>query len=239
MTFHEIIERVNGRKRTLSLYNLDVPPGTLDPVVNYFEPQQVRIRRRETETGHPTNFAVLHDGPEFIAAADLRDLHGWVSLDSGLHTRSFADIEYPDILEHVDDTTFTEFGKRRMILASREIEKAAYRGEVGELHTGFQRLALLQSQRSIYTRLGESDLDVHVYGLPDWEPPEEMGVIAHGIDTAEIAESWFVVYDGGGDETKACALLAEEVGENVYSGFWTYDADLVGEIYRHLTDTYR
>jgi len=166
-------------------------------------------------------------------------VYSHVDIETGLHTATDLDeFEYPDVLRSVDNTTFSELGKRRMIMASREIEKRAWDVGDGQLHTGFQRLSLVESQRRIYRKLGESPVETHVYGLPNGEVPDTVDVTVHGIDTDEIARSWFVLFDGGGDDDEKCGLLAQEVGENVYSGFWTYRSDLVDEMLAHLTATY-
>jgi hypothetical protein len=73
------------------------------------------------------------------------------------------------------------------------------------------------------------------------EPPEIDGVTLHQEDTREIAESWFVVFDGAGDPLDACALLAEERGdtdERLFYGFWTYDPAIVDDILAHLDQRY-
>lgn len=239
MSFREIIESVNGSRSTLTLFNVEAPPAAVEQVASYLEPQQVRFVTDRTEKGRPTNFVVLHNDDEFVAASDFRDVYTHVDVETGLHTVTDLDgFEYPDVLRSVDDTTFSEFGKRRMIMASREIEKRAWNVDDGRLYTGFQRLPLVESQQRIYRKLGASPIETHVYGLPTGDVPESVDVHVHGIDSDEIARSWFVLFDGGGDDEEKCGLLAEEVGENVYSGFWTYRAELVDEILAHLAETY-
>ncbi|MFD1587543.1 DICT sensory domain-containing protein [Halorientalis brevis] len=240
MSFREIIDSVNGSRNTITLFNVDAPPRAVEQVANYLEPQQVRFVSDTSEKGRPTNFVVLHDDGEFVAASDFRDVYSHVDIETGLHTATeLGEFEYPDVLRHVDDTTFSEFGKRRMIIASREIEKRAWDVGDGQLHTGFQRLSLVESQHRIYRKLGESEVETHVYGVSDAAVSDAIDVNVHGIDSDEIARSWFVLFDGDGDDREKCGLLAQEVGENVYSGFWTYRAGLVDEMLAHLTATHR
>jgi len=236
MSLREIIRQVEGQALTLSLYNVDASTETLDPVREYFEPQLVTLRRAGTDGGVPRNFAVLHDGATFLAAAAIDDVARAVGSRTGVHTRP-VDGEFPAILEHVDNTTFVEYGKRRMIIASREIETNAYRGGEGTLHAGFQRLSRLRPQWDAYAKLAARGLDVSVYGVPDWRPPDA-ALSFRGAESEEIANSWFVVYDGAGDDRDKCALVASEVGDNVYSGFWTYRADIVDAVLDHLDATY-
>jgi len=90
----------------------------------------------------------------------------------------------------------------------------------------------------IYERLGASGVDVHVYGTPDTDTTLS-GVTIHEEDCPEIRESWFVVYDGGGDPDQRAALLAiERDSGGGFEGFWTYDSGIVGQIDAYLTETY-
>lgn len=236
--FEDIIDRVEGNDRTLTLYNTDVDDAVLREVAAYFEPQRVTLRRASTDDGFPRNFVVLHDDEQFLAAEDLPTLARYLRPETGIHRENLDEITYPDILRHVDDSTFTEYGKRRMIIASREIEKRAWRNRVGELHAGFQQLSIVETQGETYRRLGASDLDVHVYGQPDVEMGPSVPCTIHADDSPEMGASWFVVYDGDGDDAEKAALLATEVGDDVFSGFWTYDPAIVDEIYDYLVRTY-
>jgi len=258
MSFDELIASVEGGSRTLSLYNVDLPASVLDAVESHFAPQHVTLRHVRTEGDTPKNFAVLHDGNEYLAASGLRELSEYVDVTESVLAGDDLDVPYPETLAHVDDTTFIDYGKRRMILASREIETRAYRHGVGTLHSGFQRLSLVDSQNRVYRKLGESDLAVHVYGLGDGTVPDDLNVTAHGSDSEEIAHSWFVVYDGGesvrpgadgtdradgeaatGGADDKCALLAQAVVNDSYRGFWTVRSDLVDRILARIEAKHR
>ena len=125
--------------------------------------------------------------------------------------------------------------------ASREVEDRAWRKGEGTLHTGFQRVGAIEQQSDVYADLSGKNLDIHAYSAPSPEVPEIDGVTLHQEDTREIAESWFVVFDGAGDPLDACALLAEERGdtdERLFYGFWTYDPAIVDDILAHLDRRY-
>jgi DICT domain-containing protein len=239
MEFREIIAGVEGARQTLALCNVDAPERVLDAIGGYFDPQHVSIRRTTTADGVPRNFAVLHDAEEFVAASSLRSVYEYADPEVGANTATdIATVDVPDVVGALDSTTFSDYGKQRMIIASREVEKRAWKRRRGTIHAGFQRLSLVESQRNIYAKLAATPLDVHVYGVPDGDPPD-VGVTAHGHDTGEMAESWFVVYDGGGDDDEKCALLARETAEtNTYRGFWTYRADVVDTILERIEDAY-
>lgn len=87
--------------------------------------------------------------------------------------------------KHVETTTFVSYDKRRMILASREIEERAWRAGGGRLYAGFQRLSRLRPQWPVYGNLTAA-VDVRVYGLRDWEPAGEITIDA---DDEEIRKS--------------------------------------------------
>lgn len=234
----DIIERVEGNKRTLTLYNVDVAERVLREIAAYFEPQLVDLRRASTDDGFPRNFAVLHEDDQFIGAEDIETLARYLSPEAGLQTRRLDQIEYPDVLRHVDDATFTEYGKRRMIIASREVENRAWRSQSGTLHAGFQHLSTVLTQTEVYRRLARSGLDVHVYGQPDRSiAGADVGTV-HASSTDEIGSSWFVVFDGDGDDARKVALLAQEVGDDEFSGFWTHDSTIVDDVLSYLERTY-
>ncbi|UWG47070.1 putative sensor protein, containd DICT domain [Halanaeroarchaeum sp. HSR-CO] len=234
----DIIDRVDGNKRTLKLYNVDVDDRILRDIAAFFEPQLVDLRRASTDDGFPRNFAVLHDDAEFLGAAGIETLAGYLSPETGLQTKRLDQIEYPDILTHVDDTTFTGYGKRRMMIASREIEDRAWRTQSGSLHAGFQQLSTVLTQTETYRRLASSGIDVHVYGQPDRSVSDVQVGTVHASPTDEIGSSWFVVFDGDDEDLMKAALLAQAVGDDVFSGFWTEDPSLVDDILTYLERTY-
>ncbi|MFB6165407.1 MAG: DICT sensory domain-containing protein [Haloarculaceae archaeon] len=235
MSFRGIIESVNGARRTLSLVNVDAPPDVTAAVADYVDPLQVRLVRDRTESGQPTNAALFHADGDFLAASPLRTVYRHVDVERGLHTATdLESFSYPAVLAGIDDTTFSEFGKRRMIVASREIEKRAWDADAGALHVGFQRLSLLADQRRIYRKLGDSGVDTHVYGEPDASAPADVPVAVHPSDDPEIRDCWFVVFDGAGAADRKAALLAEDLAPNRYSGFWTHRSELVDRVLEHL-----
>ncbi|UPV76422.1 histidine kinase (plasmid) [Halorussus limi] len=235
MTLTSIIEDVTGTGRTLRVYD-PTDPNAVAALERHFEVQNVAVEEATLPEG-PDDFVVLQDGDEFLAAADLETLRRAVTFESGLlDATDFESTQVPDVLRHVSDTTFTAYGKQRMILASREIEEQAYRAGGGQLHSGFQRLSLLREQWRLYERIADRGVGVHVYGVPDWRPPETEWLTVHGRDTPEIRRAWFVAFDApeGGD----CALLAAEDDPNEFAGFWTYDSSLTGDVLGHLRAEY-
>ena len=239
MAFQELLATVQGRALTLTLLNVDVPSSVVTDVEAFFDPQNVTVRREDTASGSPRNVAVLHDGDETVAASPLATLATRLAPESGMQADDhLAALDYPDVLAHLDDQTFTEFGKRRMIVASREIETAAWDLGRGTLRAGFQYLSGVGGQAQVYRSLGESPVETHVYGVPDADPPADLPVAVHGIDAEEIAQFWFVLFDGDGVDAEKAGLLARQSLENTYSGFWTRDAGIVDRTLDHLTEAY-
>lgn len=228
----DIVALVDERALTLTLYNVDVPRSVLRDIQSYFEVQSVDLRRAATDDGIPRNFVVLHDGQEFLASSSLKSLYRVVRPDSPLvQVTDPADIEYPELFRHVDQSIFTDYGRDRMVVASREIESSAHQLG-GTLHAGFQRLSNLRPQYRLYERLAAAGVDTHIYGRPNWAVPSDVHMI-HASEDDEITDTWFVVLDAGSDEDKR-ALLAEERENNQFYGFWTFDADVVDTILARL-----
>jgi len=222
MSLREVVATVRGREKTLTVYT---DPGTsvVPELREYFASQNVAIE--EADAGSDPEHAVLADDGEFLTAVGIDALR---SLTDGRARAIGEDAPYSRLLSHLDRTTFTSYNHRQMMQASREIEDRAWRTGEGALYAGFQRLSNFAGERSTYERLAGTDLDVHVYGLPDETDGVPDGVTFHGSAIPDVESLWFVVFDGGCDPQQACALLAEEREDGFY-GFWTYDADLVDD----------
>jgi hypothetical protein len=234
----ELVEEVEAAGLTLTLYNPTLPEERLALVEHHFDVTTVSVRRSATDDGTPENFAVLHDGDEFISACGVAALSAAVDPAAAFAPAEHPDTEPPALLAEIDQSTFTEYGKRRMILASRDIEKRAWRAGASAIHVGFQEFSRLRTQLDLYRRLSDR-LTVHLYGEADWDPPVE-NVVLHGYATDEIRDHWFVVFEGvdDGDGVGTCAILAQEREPNVYSGFWTSQRPLADRLLDRLEAEY-
>ena len=176
---------------------------------------------------------MLHDGERFLAAGPVEPAHRSLAFDPAAFSgESLESDGYPEILEHAATTASTSYDKRRMILASREIETRAWQVGNGELYAGFRRLSVMRHQWDVYAKLARTGVAVHAYGAPDWTPPDAEAdtMNFHGREDAEVKESWFVVFDGDGDDTHKAALVSEKRDPGEFYGFWTYEPDLVNEV---------
>jgi len=240
MSLTELITGVESHEKTLAVFNAE--PTAVEAVRDRFHDRNLTVRAERTESGRPQGFVVLSTTDEsgeesFVTAADLEDVLG-----GGDPTEpGFGDASYRPILDHLEETMFTSYDTRQMVAASREIEDRAWRLGKGSLHAGFQYLSIFEDQMDVYERLASKDrLDVHAYAYPDGDtvPDHDTDLTIHVERTAEIEESWFVAYDGGGVDVNKCALLAEERDPRTFYGFWTYDPDTVDWIIDYLERSY-
>jgi len=239
MTLSELIAGVEDHEKSLTVFNTDAE--TVESVRDQFRDRNLSVRAERTGSGRPGSFVVLSseregDEDEVVTATDVEDV---LSTPAGAEPGLDDDVRHP-ILDHLDETMFTSYDTEQMVAASHEIEDRAWRLDEGSLYAGFQRLSILADQMDVYTRLAAQEgLDVHAYAYPDASVPDhDTELTIHVERTDEIADSWFVVYDGNGIDVNKCALLAEERESRTFYGFWTYDPSTVDWIIDHLESTY-
>lgn len=254
MSLDDVIASVERSERTLTVFNPDTEggeatdagrqstattdQGVVDELTELLADRNVEVRGTTTTSGRPVNFSVLEmDGvvlATFDVAALRESLEGRASGATGLGVKTTRDA---DVLRHLQEATFTSYDRTRMLKATREIEDRAFRVGHGELRAGFQTTDRLEDQRERYVELGKRGLDVTAYATPvsDLDPISSISLETTNAD--EIATHWFVAYDGGGEPSQMCALLAAERADGFY-GFWTYDPDVVGWICTYLADAY-
>lgn len=164
-------------------------------------------------------------------------------LDSSTNARDDIPDGYRVLFDVLGDTVFTAMERRQLLAVSREIEDRAFRVGTGTLRVGFQTLSTFKSQVEMYRYLAtETDLDIHIYGVSDWNPPEIDEITYHPLtDDSSTLDSleryWLLAFDGGPTETQACGLLAQERLEG-YDGFWTDDATIVRRIEKALHESH-
>jgi len=239
MALREYISYIEQLEKELCLVNLNSRDSLPQWLADYFETYNVRIRTAHTSSGKPHDIAVLSTSDtvlSVITAATLRDL--LMNVPRTTSGFGIADGGYADILRHLKETTFTSYDAEQLLYVSREIEDRARRVGAGTIYTGFQQLSVMYDQRGIYADLVDNGVAVHAYGRPDTEPPSITGATVHASTKPEIAKMWFVVFDGGGTDSQKTALVAEERATDEFYGAWTYDADLVDELCRYLTESY-
>ena len=234
MSLNELIAGVEEHEKTLTAFNADDAVETLR---EQFHDRNLTVAAERTPSGRPNSFAVLSEDGEFVTAAPVKEVVE--AMDAGTDPE-FDDEAYRPVLDHLDETMFTSYDIGQMVAASREIEDRAWRVGEGTLHSGFQRLSILEEQMDVYGQLArKDDLDVHAYAYPDADvPSHDTDLTIHVERADEIERSWFVAYDGADVDVNKCALLAEERESRAFYGFWTYDPSTVDWIIDHLESTY-
>ena len=235
MSLTELIAGVEDHEKTLTVFNAD--DGTIKALREQFHDRNLSVSGEQTTSGKPKAFVVLADEDEFVTAASIDTV---LASDDEKKDPGFEGEPYRPILDHLDETMFTSYDIEQMVAASREIEDRAWRVGKGSVHSGFQRLSILESQMKIYEQLAEKGtLDVHAYAVPDADVPKhDTDLTIHVERSDEIERSWFVAYDGAGIDVNKCALLAEEREPRTFYGFWTYDPTTVDFIIDHLENSY-
>jgi hypothetical protein len=225
--FDALLDAVDQREKRFIIYR-GPEHRAIDPP---FENHAVDVETRTLPPVGPAPFLVIEDEGTFAGAIGLDALDGILEPpirrpgDIADHSRG-----YRVLFEVLDETVFTAMGRRELLAVSREIEDRAFRTGAGTLHGAFQRYGVFRSQIDVYRHLAvETTLDVHIYGQPDWSPPEIEGVTYHDIDADPLARYWALAFDGGPEKTQASGLLARE-RENSFEGFWTDSPTMVGDL---------
>ncbi|AGN02923.1 putative sensor protein [Salinarchaeum sp. Harcht-Bsk1] len=256
MSLDDVIASVERSERTLTVFNpreevrdgdteaggsgatTRADSGFVDELSELLVDRNVTVQSTTTTSGRPVNFSVLEMDGVVLATFDVDELHERLAEPSSSVTGlGVGTDDSADVLRHLQEATFTSFDRERMLQATREIEDRAFRIGEGDLRAGFQTVDRLLIEQERYVELGKRGLDVTVYATPDRDVDGLSPVTVRATDSAEIATHWFVAFDGGGEPSQECALLAEERSDGFY-GFWTYDPDVVDWILTHLVDAY-
>lgn len=246
--FQSFVDRAESPERSLVVVNRTEPDQIRAMLDDLFADQRVDVADVEVPD-EAEDLVVLVEEGRWVAASPLSDLERTILLvNSDIYvsgSQGLDGLEVPEVITHLDEVPFELAGypeslkeKFLLITVSRHIEHAAWTADGGTLRSSFQRLSRIDDETGtcdVYERLGASEgLDVHVYGVPDWIPDREFGVVAHGGYAPAFRRVWFVVFVPDDPEADHAALVAVERGPRDWRGFWTYRPDLVREINRHV-----
>ncbi|MFB6125003.1 MAG: histidine kinase [Halanaeroarchaeum sp.] len=222
-SFIDAVEARTDRTYTLALVNDDRPEPVTRMVARLFDDQPVAVDERRLE-GFEENVVVLFADGDVVATSPLDDLEREILfVNSDLYKTGeghFESLETPAVLTELEDVAFRLRGypesdteKLLLIALSRYVERLAWTHGTGRLRSAFQRLSRIRDERgtgAVYRRLGGTDVDVHLYGRPDWIPPAEYDAVVHAGRSPLFRDFWFVLARPEGRGT-AGALLAEEL----------------------------
>jgi len=250
------IEEVETVDKTLLLLNRTGPEPLVELLSEAFEDQSVSVEERQVPDRTDDLVCLVEDGTvvETTPFSALKEAFLLVNVDRyRTGTRQSERGTFPGVLTGLDDVEFVVSGfpastreKLLLIVVSRFIEYRALTAGSGELHSTFQRLSRLDDEygtKRMYEWLGDSGVETHVYGVDD-DPDviSDLGLVVHDGTTEEYRRSWVVVFTPdedaavdsispvGGDDVGYVALVAVEIGRNVWRSVWTYDVERVERI---------
>jgi hypothetical protein len=250
-SLNAFIESAETRDLSMAVVNRTRPRPIQTMLEETFGDRSVEVGELDVPDADEDVVVLLDDEDEIVASSPLQALENEILLvNSDLYVtgaKSLGDVSLPAVLEHLAGTPFRVRGypvsdseKLPLIVISRYIEQLAWRYESGRLRSSFQRLSRLDDERGtrkVYRALGETDLDVHVYGVPDWLPSESFPGVIHAGYGGEFRSSWFVVYHTEDADARTAALVAERVGDDEWEALWTFDRDRVAAVNRYIERT--
>lgn len=246
----EFVNEVDSTEWSAQIINRTEPEPIEEMLQDLFRGLSISTTETDIADADDDVLLLLHDN-EVVESSPLSEIRDTLLLvNSDIYktgAREIDEIDPPDIITELSDTVFTLRGypesdieKLVLTLVSRYIEHQSWIQETGTLRTSFQRLSRLddeQGTKTVYERLGQlASLDVHVYGVPDWNPPESMGVTAHGVADDEIMRHWFVVF--AGSDARSVAMLAVKTGVSEWEGYWTFDTDEIQAMNEYISQTF-
>lgn len=248
MPLRRFIEDRAAPDRSLVVVNRTAPQPVQSMLTSLFERQPVSVEEAEIPDAETDQVLLVEEG-DVVASSPLDELQDAILfINSDLFmtgTRGIEDVAVPDVLAQLDEVPFRLRGypeshseKLLLILISRYIERRAWRRQAGTIRSSFQYLDRIEDEvgtQQAYHRLDDTDVDVHLYGAPGWEPTPDSGITIHAGYDADLLESWFVVYTPPEGDDGHVALLAVEEGPNEWRGFWTYRASTVTDLTDYIT----
>ncbi|APE96273.1 hypothetical protein [Halodesulfurarchaeum formicicum] len=248
MSLRQFVPEREDTAHSLVLVNSTAPAPVREMLVDLFEDQPITVEEIEDES-YETDTILLVKNGSVIATSPLHAVQNAVLLvNSDLFvtgTRGLEDLAVPDVIEGLEGVPFTLTGypesdteKLLLILISRLIERRAVRADEGTLRASFQRLSRIkdeQGTKTVYEQLGESSVDTHVYGEPDWIPSHEYDVVTHGGNGENFQKAWFVLFEPTGYPDAALGLLAYEISPRRWEGFYALGEGELAAVSTHVT----
>lgn len=243
MSLRKYIPQTAPAERSLVLVEGDTPKPVSKMLAETFEDQPVSVETTDHH-GYVENTVLLVEDGSVLASSSLRKLQdNLLLINSDLFitgSRDLDDVEVPAIIRNLEGVPFRLWGypesnteKLLLILISRFVERRAMEAGSGQLRSSFQRLSRVKDEvgtRSVYEGLSDTDLSVHVYGLPDWIPSRELDLVTHAGRGPNFERAWFVIFEPADTEVDPYGLLAYETEPRRWHGFFTSDETQIAEI---------
>lgn len=234
-------------KFEIAVVGSDIPQPIINMVGKVFGDNDVEVYDESLEDVEEE--LVLFKDEEIIATSPLEEVSDSLLLvNSDLYstgTVSLDEIKTPDVIKELQEERFllrgfpeSNYEKLMLILMSRHIEKLSYTNDDSVHRASFQRLSRIQDEKGthrVYKKLRESGAEVHVYGVPDLEPPEDWGLQVHRDENRDYVNYWFVVHRSPEEDM---ALLAVQESDNTWESLWTTDSEKVEKIDQFIKENY-
>ena len=204
-------------------------------IPSWFKTYTVPVVHKTLLENGPDPFLSIESAGEFVGAISLKELEALLTPPiKRPPEETMVSDGYRVLFEALDATVFTALGRTQLLAVSREIEDRAYRVGNGTLRVCFQTFSTFNSQLSVYRHLAtDTELDIHIYAVADWDPPAIEGITYHDISGMDLERYWLLAFDGGTEPTNACGLFSRETDES-YTGYWTDDRTLINRIATEL-----
>jgi hypothetical protein len=205
---------------------------------SWFETHNVAVTHKPLNTPVPEPFVTIESGDSVVGTLTIAQLDDLLTPPiSKPGDDAMVSEGYQVLFDVLDSAVFTALDRAQLLTVSREIEDRAYRIGQGTLRVCFQTFSTFESQVDIYRQLAtDTDLDIHIYGVDDWDPPAIEGITYHDISGEDLDLYWLLTFDSGTADGDACGLFARQDGDT-YTGYWTDDRDIIGRIDTELVAT--
>jgi len=216
-----LTDRLTPIRRTLRRSGNTSPTATFGSSKNGPQPVRAFVRRL---LARDEEFVTAVTVDELLPRPDGRGRGDGESGDGGSGVRSSEDgasgggrVGEP-VLDHLDETMFTSPTRAgRHGGGARPARSRTARGESATASStpGSRRSTCSPAKRDTYDLLGEKErlVHAHAYAADEGNAPDVEHYTVHVGETAEIRETWFVAYDGGGyDDAKRAARRGTRAG---------------------------
>ena len=159
MTLRRFLDRIEDPDRSLVVLNRQAPDPVQRMLNRLFAEQSIAVEELEVDGDAADQVLLVEDG-SVVARSPLSELQDAILLvNSDLFitgTRGLEEIEFPAVLEALDETPFHLRGypeshseKLLLILVSRYIERRAWTKQNGTLRASFQYLDRIEDEEAI------------------------------------------------------------------------------------------